>query len=63
MKNSNELILARREKLLAILKESKRRSIDDLSQQLEVSAMTIRRDCHVLEEMGKVTQKLGFVFS
>lgn len=61
MKNSNELILARREKLLAILKESKRRSIDDLSQQLEVSAMTIRRDCHVLEEMGKVTQKLGFV--
>lgn len=61
MKNSRENINQRRNDLLHCLETSEQRSLSvtDLADQLNVSAMTIRRDLKVLEEMGKVTHSYG----
>lgn len=60
MKNSNKAIEDRRSKLIECVKKQKL-SISELSQKLNASEMTIRRDCSALEKMGIVSVKLGMV--
>lgn len=61
MKNSNKNIQDRQEKILSLLCEQKEMSIPDLSQALNVSEMTIRRDCSTLSARGQVNQKKGII--
>lgn len=61
MKNSNKNIQDRQEKILSLLYEQKEMSIPDLSQALNVSEMTIRRDCSTLSARGQVNQKKGII--
>lgn len=61
MKNSNSEIKQRRQKIVNYLKENKQATVTELSQKFKVSEMTIRRDCHILANMGNVTQKLGVI--
>ncbi|MDO4670437.1 MAG: DeoR/GlpR family DNA-binding transcription regulator [Aerococcus sp.] len=61
MKNSRENIQERRQALLDCLDRlpDHTASITILSDTLKVSAMTVRRDLKVLEEMGKLTHTYG----
>lgn len=59
MKRSNEEVNARRELLLQKIKELKTTTIKELSQEFDVSEMTIRRDCTILSQMGQVSQSFG----
>lgn len=59
MKNSNKLIQERRDQLLTLLKENGQLSVKDLSQQLDVSEITIRRDLMTLEKMGQIARSHG----
>lgn len=59
MKNSYQNIENRRKQILDILEREKTIKIRDLSDQLHVSQMTIRRDCNKLSSMGRLTQHLG----
>lgn len=61
MKNSNKNIQDRQEKILSLLCEQKEMSIPDLSQALNVSEMTIRRDCSTLSARGQVNQKKAII--
>lgn len=61
MKNSNDTIEKRRKQLIEILKETNETTIADLSKQLDVSEMTIRRDCAILSSMGLIEQTFGKV--
>ncbi|WP_124059492.1 DeoR/GlpR family DNA-binding transcription regulator [Vaginisenegalia massiliensis] len=62
MKNSLEDIKERRENILSILRQSPQTkiSVEQLAQELSVSAMTIRRDLTVLAQMGLVNRGHGF---
>lgn len=51
----------RRRRLLDIVSRSGTASITDLTQQLDVSHMTIRRDVHLLEEDGRLISVAGGV--
>lgn len=61
MKNSLESINSRRDKILELLHQHEALTIDELSEQTQVSAMTIRRDCKQLVAMGEVEQKRGVI--
>lgn len=61
MRNSYKNIETRRETILELLSINDAMSITDLSQNLGVSEMTIRRDCNNLAKMGYVTQRLGVI--
>jgi DeoR/GlpR family transcriptional regulator of sugar metabolism len=61
MRNSYKNIENRREHILDVLNKVDSMSIEDLSKKLNVSEMTIRRDCNSLAKMGRITQKLGIV--
>lgn len=61
MRNSYKNIENRREHILDVLNKTDSMSIEDLSKKLNVSEMTIRRDCNSLAKMGRITQKLGIV--
>lgn len=52
MKSSNQVIKKRRAALTDYLKEKQTATISELSQQFDVSEMTIRRDCEILAKMG-----------
>ena len=58
MKNSTKNIQERQEKILSFLCEKKEMSISELSQALNVSEMTIRRDCSTLSLRGQINQKI-----
>ncbi|WP_025729924.1 DeoR/GlpR family DNA-binding transcription regulator [Atopobacter phocae] len=58
MKSSNAMIKERREALIELIRQKKVTSVNELSKHFNVSSMTIRRDCQILEEMGQV--KLAF---
>ncbi|WP_295746204.1 DeoR/GlpR family DNA-binding transcription regulator [uncultured Limosilactobacillus sp.] len=59
MRNSYKNIEDRRKHILDILSKEKTVQINQLSQRLDVSQMTIRRDCNKLASMGRLTQHLG----
>ena len=61
MKNSTKNIQERQEKILSFLCEKKEMSISELSQTLNVSEMTIRRDCSTLSLRGQINQKKGII--
>lgn len=61
MKNSTKNIQERQEKILSFLCEKKEMSISELSQALNVSEMTIRRDCSTLSLRGQINQKKGII--
>ena len=61
MRNSYKNIENRREHILDTLNKVDSMSIEELSKKLNVSEMTIRRDCNSLAKMGRITQKLGIV--
>lgn len=61
MKKSNAEIKKRRNKLIDLLKKNKEMDVHSLSTLLHVSEVTIRRDCSVLEKMGKVNKEYGKV--
>lgn len=49
----------RQEKILSILEESREVYVSRLSEQLQVSEMTIRRDLKLLEQQGKLKRVFG----
>lgn len=59
MKNSYREIQARRKQIIDLLNHHKIISLTDLSQKLNVSIMTIRRDCSNLANQGKILQEKG----
>lgn len=63
MKNSNIAIHQRRERLIDILgfQKNYEMNVNELATLLNVSALTIRRDLAVLEHMGKLKKRHGFV--
>lgn len=61
MKNSTKNIQERQEKILSFLCEKKEMSINELSQALNVSEMTIRRDCSTLSLRGQINQNKGII--
>ena len=61
MRNSYKNIENRREHILDVLNKNKSMTIEELSKHLNVSEMTIRRDCNSLAKMGRITQHLGTV--
>lgn len=56
-----ENIKARREKLLKIVKRKETTNVHELAEVLNVSEMSIRRDCRVLDSMGKIKVSFGKV--
>ncbi len=59
MKRSNEEVQARRNQLLERIKELSSTDVKTLSQEFDVSEMTIRRDCTALSEMGQIKVSFG----
>ena len=61
MKNSYQEIKNRRQKIINLLNHQKKISLDELSQKLNVSIMTVRRDCSNLANQGKILQEKGVI--
>ncbi|KRL56891.1 DeoR/GlpR family DNA-binding transcription regulator [Furfurilactobacillus rossiae] len=61
MRNSYKNITERRKEILQLLKKHNTMSITELSQNLGVSEMTVRRDCNVLSTRSEVSQKMGII--
>lgn len=61
MKRSHEEVADRRKLLISILQELEVSNVKTLSRKLNVSEMTVRRDCSVLSEMGQIRQSFGKV--
>lgn len=59
MKSSHKTIQARRDKLLELLKKETSLLVKEISDKLEVSEITIRRDLIALEKMGLVQRAHG----
>lgn len=59
MKNSLLNIENRRKRLLQIIKEKGTTNIHELAHEMDVSEMSIRRDCKALEQMGTVKISFG----
>ena len=59
MKSSNQAIKKRRTALTDYLKGKQTATISELSQQFNVSEMTIRRDCEILAKMGLLERSFG----
>lgn len=59
MKNSLGLVYKRREKILDILKKQKKVLVKDLSNELGVSEITIRRDLQILEDENIIDRFYG----
>lgn len=61
MKNSRKNVHDRQTKITLLLNKYDKLTIDELSQKLNVSTMTIRRDCKTLIKMGKIEQCKGII--
>ncbi|KRK86623.1 DeoR/GlpR family DNA-binding transcription regulator [Lentilactobacillus sunkii] len=61
MKNSIKNIEKRRMELLQIIKDQGTATVHQLAVDVGVSEMSIRRDCRVLEKMGKIKVSFGHV--
>lgn len=59
MKNTNDLIQKRKNKILSLLQEFNSLSVLDLSEQLGISKITVRRDLATLDRMGLVRRFHG----
>lgn len=57
--NTKDLAEPRRAKMVALLRESRILRVDELVQELGVSAATVRRDLAVLEEYGELRRIHG----
>ncbi|RHW49423.1 DeoR/GlpR transcriptional regulator [Lactobacillus bombicola] len=61
MKNSYQEIKNRRKQIINLLNHQKTLSLNALSDKLNVSIMTMRRDCSYLANQGKVIQDKGLI--
>ena len=52
MKNNRQVVYGRQQKITELVNERKEMSVDELSAELAVSVMTIRRDLQYLEDHG-----------
>lgn len=59
MKKSIAEVNERREYLVEFLAETTASDIKTLAKHLDVSEMTVRRDCNVLAKMGRIKQTFG----
>ena len=59
MKRSNEAVQTRRNHLISLMKELRVSDVKQLSEKLQVSEMTVRRDCTILNEMGQIRVSFG----
>lgn len=59
MKSSHKTIKARRDDLLELLKNETSLLVKEISQNLAVSEITVRRDLTALEKMGLVRRAHG----
>ncbi|MGM0125480.1 DeoR family transcriptional regulator [Enterococcus sp. AZ194] len=60
MKNSIANIEARHQKILGVLEKHQQLTTQELSDKLEVSISTIRRDLNILEEKNDIIRKYGY---
>ena len=54
MKQDRQTVEARRAKILSVVRERQKITVEELSERLGVSAMTIRRDLRALQDEGKL---------
>ena len=59
MKRARQSINLRQTEMLAIIRERQEVLVDELSQLLDISPMTVRRDLQFLEKQGKVSRFHG----
>lgn len=59
MRNSIKNIEKRREELLTIIKRDGTTNIHKLADAVQVSEMSVRRDCSILQKMGKIKISFG----
>ncbi len=54
MKSSKGVVFKRQQRILQLLQENHEMSVEDLSKELEVSEITIRRDLQQFEDQGVI---------
>lgn len=59
MRNSAKNIEIRRERLIEIIKQKQVTNVHDLARLVNVSEMSVRRDCSALQKMGKIKTTFG----
>ena len=59
MKSSKGVVFKRQQRILQLLQENQEMSVEDLSKELEVSEITIRRDLQQFEDQGVVERFYG----
>ena len=59
MKRARQSINLRQTEMLAIIRERQEVLVDELSQILDISPMTVRRDLQFLEKQGKISRFHG----
>ena len=59
MKSSKGVVFKRQQRILHLLQENTEMSVEDLSKELEVSEITIRRDLQQFEDQGVVERFYG----
>lgn len=59
MKNSKGVVFKRQQQILQLLQQHQEMSVEDLSERLEVSEITIRRDLQRFEDQGLIERFYG----
>ena len=59
MKSSKGVVFKRQQRILQLLQENHEMSVEDLSKELEVSEITIRRDLQQFEDQGVIERFYG----
>ena len=59
MKSSKGVVFKRQQRILHLLQENTEMSVEDLSKELEVSEITIRRDLQQFEDQGVIERFYG----
>ena len=59
MKSSKGVVFKRQQRILQLLQENTEMSVEDLSKELEVSEITIRRDLQQFEDQGVIERFYG----
>lgn len=59
MKSSKGVVYKRQQQMLKLLQESSEMTVEELSKQLEVSEITIRRDLQIFEDQGLIERFYG----
>ena len=59
MKSSKGVVFKRQQRILQLLQENQEMTVEDLSKELEVSEITIRRDLQQFEDQGVIERFYG----